>query len=647
MSTGLFAATALILAVTAATAPTARAEAVDGVWSERPVGFAAVAGPDGHATTGGAGGAVVRATTLAQLRSYASAPEPLVVRIAGSITVDPFGDMVQVSSDKTLIGAGPDAELLGGGLFLNGSHNVIIRNLTIRDSYVPGDWDGKSADNDNDGIRLDTADHVWIDHTRIERVGDGGIDIRKDSDFITLSWNVVGDINKALGVGWTGNVVTKLTAHHNWIRNTVQRNWSLDNTAAAHLYNNYLSDIAQYGTMSRNNARVVVEDSVFERVNDPLVTLGGAARLVQRRNIFTATSGRIDAAGDAFDPATYYPYTHDRAARAVELIKKYAGPQRPHRPARPPRTVTVAPDGDGTYGSLLAALGATRDADGPVTVIVRPGVYRELVRVWPDQPGVTITGSTGEPGDVVISYDLAAAGQKFYGGSYGSAGAATFTVLGNGTTVRDLTIANTYGETVAASAAPAVRSVGDRTTFDGTRFVGEDGTFQSDTGDSAAVGRSYLRGCYIEGDTDFIAGSGTAVFDRCTVFSSSRGDTADNGGITAAGTDAGNPHGFLFIRCAFRSDAPAKTVHLGRPARPASDPRAVGQVVVRESLLGAQIADAPWIDAEDFPWRQARFAEYANTGPGATVNPDRPQLSAARAAEFTREAYLRQWQPRS
>jgi hypothetical protein len=69
--------------------------------------------------------------------------------------------------------------------------------------------------------------------------------------------------------------------------------------------------------------------------------------------------------------------------------------------------------------------------------------------------------------------------------------------------------------------------------------------------------------------------------------------------------------------------------------------------VVRESLLGAQIADAPWTDAEDFPWRQARFAEYANTGPGATVNPDRPQLSAARAAEFTREAYLRQWQPRS
>lgn len=41
-----------------------------------------------------------------------------------------------------------------------------------------------------------------------------------------------------------------------------------------------------------------------------------------------------------------------------------------------------------------------------------------------------------------------------------------------------------------------------------------------------------------------------------------------------------------------------------------------------------------------FPWRQARFAEYRNTGPGSTVAPDRPQMSNADAARHTVGSYL-------
>ncbi|GGN51251.1 pectate lyase/pectin methylesterase-like acyl-CoA thioesterase [Actinoplanes campanulatus] len=641
--------TAVVLAAVAAIIPVSTADAfaagtIDGTASaaDGTEGFIRAGTADGFAsgTTGGSAGVTVRATTFEQLRAFAAAADPLVVQVAGSIRVDPFGDMISVASDKTIVGAGPGAEIVGGGLFLNGSHNVIIRNLTIRDSYLPGDFDGKSPANDNDGIRLDTADHVWIDHTRIERVGDGGIDIRKDSDHVTLSWNVVSDINKALGVGWTPNVLTRLTAHHNWIRNTVQRNWSIDNTAAAHLYNNYLENVTQYGTMSRNNARVLVEDSVFEQVNDPLVVHGAAAGLTQRRNIFTGTTGRADHAGHAFEVP--YGYSPDPARRVKDLVTRYAGPQSTARST--PSTITVALDGSGDYGSLLAALGATRDARGPVTIRVAPGYYREQVRVWPSQSNVTIAG----PADAVIAYDLDSGGQKFYGGPLGD-DAATFTLLGEGTTVRGLTVTGT--------AAPAVRAAGDRTVLAGTRL----------TGFLAGHGRSYLRDCTVTGGGDLITGTAVAVLDRCTI------DPAPGASVTAVATPARQPYGILVLKsivgCAAETatDLPSRTgqvVHRaghGSPAETATDLLSrtgqtvheasigcaaetgtallgrSGQVVVRESVLGPRVAATPWLPGS------GRFGEHANTGPGS----GRPEMTRDQARRYTVGAYLGGWRPRT
>ena len=41
-----------------------------------------------------------------------------------------------------------------------------------------------------------------------------------------------------------------------------------------------------------------------------------------------------------------------------------------------------------------------------------------------------------------------------------------------------------------------------------------------------------------------------------------------------------------------------------------------------------------------FSWKDARFAEYRNTGPGAGTGADRPQLTAAQAATYTAPRYL-------
>jgi pectate lyase len=285
---GIAAATALIPA-----APASAARPVlPSNWADAPEGFASLPGDGIGTTTGGAGGKVVTVRTLDDLKTYAIAIEPLVIEVRNSIDVSPEGDnMIPVGSDKTIVGAGPGAEIVGGGFFINQQHNVIVRNLTIRDSYLAGDWDGKIAANDNDGFRVDTSHHIWIDHNTVERVGDGAMDIRKDSDYVTVSWNVVADTNKALGLGWTTNQITHLTAHHNWVRNTFQRLWSLDNTAAAHLYNNYLEDIGQYGTMARNAGKVVRRRPSARSATEPSSTTpdSSATRTLTRRTPRTVT----------------------------------------------------------------------------------------------------------------------------------------------------------------------------------------------------------------------------------------------------------------------------------------------------------------------------------------------------------------------
>ncbi|MEU6030166.1 right-handed parallel beta-helix repeat-containing protein [Streptomyces tauricus] len=292
-------------------------------------GFASLEG----GTTGGAGGEVVTVTTQADLERYAAAEEPYVIRVAGAIKAEPFGANIAVASDKTLIGVGTAGELVQGELHLApGTHNVIIRNLTIRDSYVEGDWDCK--DTDFDGIQLDTAHHVWIDHNRFSRICDGQLDVRKDSEYVTVSYNRFEDNNKTFGIGWTPNVRTQITIDHNWFRGTKQRNPSADNCAYAHLYNNYLTAQADpgdpvwtYGNWSRGLTKMVIENSYYDGVQHPYQA-DATAELVQRGSILKDTTGRHEAWGAAFEPRDFYDYRPDPAAAVPALVSRFSGPQK-------------------------------------------------------------------------------------------------------------------------------------------------------------------------------------------------------------------------------------------------------------------------------------------------------------------------------
>jgi pectate lyase len=292
-------------------------------WASTPDGFASTGG----GTTGGAAGATVTVTNLADLTKYVTATEPYVIKVANAITITPKGTELKVKSNKTIVGAGTKGEIVGGGFFLGaGVKNVIIRNLTIRDTQMTED-DPDDKEFDYDGIQMDTADHIWIDHNKITRMNDGMIDSRKDTTYLTVSWNVLDTGNKAFGIGWTENVTARMTIHHNWIKNTSQRNPSTDNVAYAHLYNNYLQNISSYGNLSRGGTKMVLENSYFDNVANPYYNDTSAAQLKQSGSVVKNSSGKQQTNGSAFDPKSFYSYTLDPAADVPALLAKYAGPQ--------------------------------------------------------------------------------------------------------------------------------------------------------------------------------------------------------------------------------------------------------------------------------------------------------------------------------
>ncbi|WP_233413833.1 pectinesterase family protein [Nucisporomicrobium flavum] len=336
----------------------------------------------------------------------------------------------------------------------------------------------------------------------------------------------------------------------------------------------------------------------------------------------------------------------NRRSLLALAVAGMTGPAAAH-PRRRVRLV-VAADGTGDHTEVQAAVDAV-PAGGLVDI--RPGTYRGQVVVPADKPDLLFRGLGASPADVVIVDDRANGTPRPGGGTWGTSGSASVTVDGPGFQARNLTFANDFDEAahpeITGRQAVAVLTRADRVAFEAVRFLGNQDTLYLNSPAADVHARVSLRGCHVEGDVDFIFGRATAVLERCRIHSLSRGSTTNNGYVTAPSTDLGNPYGFLFAACAFTSDAPPASVFLGRPWHPSQDPDAVGQCVVRNSLLGAHIGPAPWSDFGTWPWRDARFAEYRNAGPGATVTPDRPQLTPEEAAALTPAAYLAGWSPRS
>ncbi|MFF3286738.1 pectinesterase family protein [Streptomyces sp. NPDC003023] len=317
------------------------------------------------------------------------------------------------------------------------------------------------------------------------------------------------------------------------------------------------------------------------------------------------------------------------------------------------RTLYVHPGGLGDHTTVSAAVTAT-DGTG-WTLVVAPGVYREVVTVAESRAGLTLIGASRNPRDVVIVYDNAAGTPRPDGpGTYGTSGSATTTVRAAGFTARWITFANDWLRAdhpeISATQAVAIKVTGDRSAFHRCRFLGHQDTLYADSLALSAVARQYFSHCYAEGDVDFVFGRARAVFEHCRFHTLARDvDFTPKGMVFAPSTAVANPYGYLAVRCRVTSGAEDGAYKLSRPWVPSSDPTARPSLVVRDSRLGPGIdAVAPYANMRDaHPWQAQRYAEYRNTGPGAriVVPENRPQLDRAQAASATREVYLGDWAP--
>ena len=284
-------------------------------------------------------------------------------------------------------------------------------------------------------------------------------------------------------------------------------------------------------------------------------------------------------------------------------------------------TETVAADGSGDYTTVQAAIDAVPANNASRVVIdIKPGTYREIVTVPANKPYITLQGTGASPGDVVIV-------DNHYAGAYGTGGSATAFIDGHDFVASDLTISNDFDESTVTSGgqALAVNLSADRAIFSNVRLLGDQDTFYL-----ANSARTYLVDSYVEGTVDFIFGGGIAVFDTCSIYEK----RTTGGPITAASTPSTSTYGILFYRSTV-TGAASNVTSLGRPWRPDA------QVLYRESTLSATIATAqPWTDMSTNTWQAARFFEYRDTGAGAGVNANRPQLTDAQAADYTPQKYL-------
>ncbi|MGJ6964638.1 pectate lyase family protein [Streptosporangium sp. G11] len=299
------------------------------------IGFATVNALGQNGTTGGTGGPTVTAATTAQFLDYVSRPGPYVIQVTGRITL-PTGSsdgMHNVTSDKTIIGVGANAALVGGGLNIglpvsdavtsppaNAVHNVIVRNIAF-----------SGATDDMINVQM-FSHHIWIDHNDFSNGDDGAVDIKRGSDFVTVSWNRFHDHDKTLllshdedaGPQDIGRL--RVTYHHNFFDASDQRHPRVRFANLVHVYNNYYRDNS-YGIASTYDAGLLVENNYFYSVNNPgrVEFSGDLGRLVERGNILVDCNHPIETRGTVTEPRTYYPYSPDSASAVPTIVPAGAG----------------------------------------------------------------------------------------------------------------------------------------------------------------------------------------------------------------------------------------------------------------------------------------------------------------------------------
>lgn len=376
----------LFLATLGLCAPAMAASASEQIWRQ-------VAPADGWASAEGGtqGGAaapadrVFRVKDIAGLREALSGGEtaPRIVVIEGLIDAtggEAFSSpedqakrvLLRVPSNTTLIGADKSAGFVNANLLLKGVENVILRNFSIE---TPWDafpvWDPKDGpaghwNSEYDGVTIDSSRHVWVDHVLItdgrhtdDQNGmangqevqhhDGALDVKKASDFITISWSVfrLHDKNNLIGHSDKSSADAghlRITFHHNLFDNITQRAPRV-RYGQVHLFNNVHTGSKtheiyphQYSHGLGVESSLISESNVFDiegaKEMCDIVKAFGGTRYEDRGSVINGkpmdSSVVCKGYGEGLQPAGWkppYAYSLDKTDGLSAAVKAGAGPR--------------------------------------------------------------------------------------------------------------------------------------------------------------------------------------------------------------------------------------------------------------------------------------------------------------------------------
>ncbi|WP_124067973.1 right-handed parallel beta-helix repeat-containing protein [Clostridium sp. E02] len=219
---------------------------------------------------------------ILKLRQKGYDTTPLAVRFIGKVTdsnmvgelnskgyLQVKGKSSYTQMNITLEGIGEDATAYGWGILVRNCGNVEIRNLGIM--LYP-----------DDGISLDTANcNVWVHNNDIfygtagsdadQAKGDGSIDVKGASTYVTLSYNHFWDSGKCSLCGMKDTEEFFVTYHHNWFDHSDSRHPRI-RAASVHIYNNFFDGNAKYGVGVTKGSSAFVEANYFRHCKNPMMS---------------------------------------------------------------------------------------------------------------------------------------------------------------------------------------------------------------------------------------------------------------------------------------------------------------------------------------------------------------------------------------
>lgn len=250
---------------------------------------------------------------------------PIAFRIIGKISLSDLDHIsssaegLQVKGAKmnmTFEGVGDDATVYGFGFLLREAESVEFRNFAIMRCL-------------DDAMSLDTKNyHVWIHNMDLfygkkgsaadQAKGDGTVDIKGDSKYVTVAYNRFWDNGKASMCGMKSETGENwITYHHNWFDHSDSR-MARVRTMSVHMYNNYYQHNDVYGIGATSGSSVFMESNYFDATKRPIMSSLQGTDAKGDGTFSGEKGGLIKAYGNVFankpDNFSYIPYAENNTS---------------------------------------------------------------------------------------------------------------------------------------------------------------------------------------------------------------------------------------------------------------------------------------------------------------------------------------------